>query len=125
MYTEMTVLKPPNERVRRGIALHKLIRLLTCALGGEAWLAFMGNEFGHPEWLDFPREGNNWSFLHVRFFGRITLWLFVFVFVICLFVFFFCFCLVFKENNISIHEQYTTVNHKLPVAPRHILAKNK
>jgi 1,4-alpha-glucan branching enzyme len=66
MYTEMTCLKEPTERVRRGMALHKMIRLLTCALGGEAWLCFMGNEFGHPEWLDFPREGNNWSFHHCR-----------------------------------------------------------
>ena len=48
MYTDMTVLKTPSDRVVRGIALHKLIRLLTCALGGEAWLCFMGNEFGHP-----------------------------------------------------------------------------
>lgn len=52
--------------VDRGIALHKLIRLLTFSLGGEAWLAFMGNEFGHPEWIDFPREGNGWSYTHAR-----------------------------------------------------------
>ncbi|GGG56456.1 alpha amylase C-terminal domain-containing protein [Hymenobacter glacieicola] len=45
----------------RGIALHKLIRLATLSLGGEAYLNFIGNEFGHPEWVDFPREGNNWS----------------------------------------------------------------
>jgi 1,4-alpha-glucan branching enzyme len=52
--------------VDRGIALHKLIRLLTFALGGEGYLNFMGNEFGHPEWIDFPREGNNWSYHHAR-----------------------------------------------------------
>jgi 1,4-alpha-glucan branching enzyme len=52
--------------IERGIALHKLIRLLTFALGGEAWLSFMGNEFGHPDWVDFPREGNGWSFQHAR-----------------------------------------------------------
>lgn len=52
--------------VERGIALLKLVRLLTFSLGGEAWLNFMGNEFGHPEWVDFPREGNNWSFKHAR-----------------------------------------------------------
>jgi 1,4-alpha-glucan branching enzyme len=52
--------------VDRGIALHKLIRLVTFALGGEAYLNFMGNEFGHPEWIDFPREGNNWSFKYAR-----------------------------------------------------------
>ena len=54
----------PN--VDRGIALHKMIRLITLAFGGEGWLNFMGNEFGHPEWLDFPREGNNWSYHHCR-----------------------------------------------------------
>ena len=40
--------------------------MVTMALGGEAWLNFMGNEFGHPEWIDFPREGNNWSHWHCR-----------------------------------------------------------
>ncbi len=52
--------------IERGIALHKLIRLITLVLGGEAWLNFMGNEFGHPEWLDFPREGNDWSYHFCR-----------------------------------------------------------
>lgn len=52
--------------IDRGIALHKLIRLVTLAVGGEGWLNFMGNEFGHPEWIDFPREGNNWSHQHAR-----------------------------------------------------------
>jgi 1,4-alpha-glucan branching enzyme len=52
--------------IDRGIALHKMIRLLTCALGGEAYLNFMGNEFGHPEWIDFPRAGNGWSFHYCR-----------------------------------------------------------
>ncbi len=52
--------------VDRGIALHKLIRLLTFSLGGEAYLTFMGNEWGHPEWIDFPREGNGWSYSHAR-----------------------------------------------------------
>ena len=46
--------------IERGIALHKLFRLLVATLGGDAYLNFMGNEFGHPEWLDFPREGNHW-----------------------------------------------------------------
>jgi len=55
-----------NPAIERGIALHKMIRLITFALGGEGWLNFMGNEFGHPEWLDFPREGNGWSFHHCR-----------------------------------------------------------
>lgn len=52
--------------VDRGIALHKMIRLCTLALGGQAYLNFIGNEFGHPDWIDFPREGNNWSFQYAR-----------------------------------------------------------
>jgi 1,4-alpha-glucan branching enzyme len=52
--------------VDRGIALHKIIRLLTFSLAGEAYLNFMGNEFGHPEWVDFPREGNNFSYHYAR-----------------------------------------------------------
>jgi 1,4-alpha-glucan branching enzyme len=65
IYTEMA-LDRQSVVVDRGIALHKLIRLLTRALAGEAWLGFIGNEFGHPEWVDFPREGNGWSFEHAR-----------------------------------------------------------
>ena len=52
--------------VDRGMALHKLLRLLTMTLGGEGYLTFMGNEFGHPEWIDFPREGNGWSYHYCR-----------------------------------------------------------
>ncbi|MBC8314710.1 MAG: alpha amylase C-terminal domain-containing protein [Bacteroidales bacterium] len=52
--------------IDRGIALHKMIRLITAALGGQAYMNFMGNEFGHPDWIDFPREGNNWSFRYAR-----------------------------------------------------------
>ena len=55
-----------NHIVARGMALHKLIRLLTMSLGGEGYLTFMGNEFGHPEWIDFPREGNGWSYHYCR-----------------------------------------------------------
>eukprot|EP00898_Chlorokybus_atmophyticus_P007345 jgi/Chlat1/7611/Chrsp64S07096 len=62
MYFGMSALSPPSVIVERGIALHKMIRLITMALGGEGYLNFMGNEFGHPEWMDFPREGNNWSY---------------------------------------------------------------
>lgn len=50
----------------RGIALHKMIRLLTFSTSGGGYLNFMGNEFGHPEWIDFPREGNNWSYKYAR-----------------------------------------------------------
>ena len=52
--------------IDRGIALHKMIRLLTASLAGEGYLNFMGNEFGHPEWIDFPREGNGWSYHYCR-----------------------------------------------------------
>ena len=52
--------------IDRGLALHKMIRLITISLGGQAYLNFMGNEFGHPDWIDFPREGNNWSYWYAR-----------------------------------------------------------
>ena len=52
--------------IDRGIALHKLIRFVTIVLGGEAYLNFMGNEFGHPEWVDFPRAGNGWSYKYAK-----------------------------------------------------------
>ena len=55
-----------NAKVARGIALHKMIRLITLTTAGNGYLNFMGNEFGHPDWIDFPREGNNWSFKHAR-----------------------------------------------------------
>jgi len=55
-----------NPIVDRGIALHKLIRMATAATCGGGYLTFMGNEFGHPEWIDFPREGNGWSYSHAR-----------------------------------------------------------
>ena len=48
------------------MALHKMIRLVTLATCGNGYLTFMGNEFGHPEWIDFPRQGNDWSFKHAR-----------------------------------------------------------
>ncbi|CEJ92171.1 Putative 1,4-alpha-glucan branching enzyme [[Torrubiella] hemipterigena] len=66
MYTNMSVLSPLTPVIERGIALHKMIRLVTHTLGGEGYLNFEGNEFGHPEWLDFPREGNNNSFWYAR-----------------------------------------------------------
>lgn len=65
MYTSMSV-GDDNFIIDRGIALHKMIRLFTIALGGDAWLNFMGNEFGHPEWIDFPRKDNDWSYKHAR-----------------------------------------------------------
>lgn len=62
MYTSMSDLQPASPVIDRGIALHKMIHFVTMALGGEGYLNFMGNEFGHPEWIDFPREGNGWSY---------------------------------------------------------------
>ena len=55
-----------NYTVHRGIALHKMIRLLTASTINGGYLNFMGNEFGHPEWIDFPREGNGWSCKYAR-----------------------------------------------------------
>ena len=55
-----------NMVVDRGVALHKMIRLITSTVAGEGYLNFMGNEFGHPEWIDFPREGNGWSHHYCR-----------------------------------------------------------
>lgn len=73
MYDFMALDRPSTPLIDRGIALHKMIRLITMGLGGEGYLNFMGNEFGHPEWIDFPRgeqrlpsgkviPGNNYSF---------------------------------------------------------------
>ncbi|CAF1026570.1 unnamed protein product [Rotaria sordida] len=66
IYSHMSVFAERTPVVERGLALHKMIRLVTYILGGEAWLNFEGNEFGHPEWLDFPREGNNESYKYAR-----------------------------------------------------------
>ncbi len=66
MYTHMSKLVGGSVVIDRGIALHKMIRLITASLAGEGYLNFMGNEFGHPEWIDFPREGNGWSYHYCR-----------------------------------------------------------
>jgi len=66
IYTGMSLLNPESVKVCRGMALHKMIKLISFVLGGEAYLNFMGNEFGHPEWIDFPREGNGNSFNKCR-----------------------------------------------------------
>jgi 1,4-alpha-glucan branching enzyme len=55
-----------NDVVNRGISLHKMIRLVTASTINGGYLNFMGNEFGHPEWIDFPREGNGWSYKYAR-----------------------------------------------------------
>jgi 1,4-alpha-glucan branching enzyme len=65
MYYHMHI-EDKSIRVDRGMALHKMIRLITLATAGAGYLNFMGNEFGHPEWIDFPREGNNWSYKYAR-----------------------------------------------------------
>mmetsp|Transcript_6309 Transcript_6309/g.10704 ORF Transcript_6309/g.10704 Transcript_6309/m.10704 type:complete len:458 (-) Transcript_6309:108-1481(-) len=66
IYSCMSRHEQMNLRVSRGMALHKMIRLISQSLGGEAYLTFMGNEFGHPEWIDFPREGNGFSYHYCR-----------------------------------------------------------
>ncbi|MBQ2322873.1 MAG: alpha amylase C-terminal domain-containing protein [Bacteroidales bacterium] len=65
MYTAMN-LESQNMAVDRGMALHKMIRLVTLFTSTGGYLTFMGNEFGHPEWIDFPREGNGWSYKYAR-----------------------------------------------------------
>ena len=65
MYYSMNM-ESSNPVVDRGMALIKLIRLVTIGTAGDGYLNFMGNEFGHPEWIDFPREGNGWSYAYAR-----------------------------------------------------------
>jgi 1,4-alpha-glucan branching enzyme len=65
MYSSMSKLQS-SLVVDRGVALHKMIRMITISLGGEGYLNFIGNEFGHPEWIDFPRKGNDWSYQYAR-----------------------------------------------------------
>ncbi|MBP5421331.1 MAG: alpha amylase C-terminal domain-containing protein [Paludibacteraceae bacterium] len=66
MYWHMSRLFDSSYMVDRAIALHKIIRLITISTINGGYLNFMGNEFGHPEWIDFPREGNGWSYKHAR-----------------------------------------------------------
>ncbi len=61
----MSVLNEETHEIFRGIFYHKFIRFITMFFG-DGYMNFMGNEFGHPEWIDFPREGNNWSFKYCR-----------------------------------------------------------
>jgi 1,4-alpha-glucan branching enzyme len=65
MYYNMNI-DSKNLLIDRGLSLHKMIRLITIATSGGGYLNFMGNEFGHPEWIDFPRQGNNWSYHYAR-----------------------------------------------------------
>jgi 1,4-alpha-glucan branching enzyme len=65
MYEHMRI-EDPNPAIERAVALHKMIRLITLATAGHGYLNFMGNEFGHPEWIDFPRSGNGWSYRYAR-----------------------------------------------------------
>ena len=65
MYEHMSI-DDDNLTVERGLALHKMIRFITLATAANGYLNFMGNEFGHPEWIDFPRQGNSWSYHHAR-----------------------------------------------------------
>lgn len=65
MYDSMTK-DSENYIIDRALALHKMIRWITISMGSDGYLNFMGNEFGHPEWIDFPREGNDYSFHYAR-----------------------------------------------------------
>jgi 1,4-alpha-glucan branching enzyme len=65
MYFDMHV-SHQNLVVDNGIALHKMIRMITLVTAGNGYLNFMGNEFGHPEWIDFPGAHNNWSYHYAR-----------------------------------------------------------
>jgi 1,4-alpha-glucan branching enzyme len=65
MYTGMGI-DDQSLAIDRAIALHKMIRIATLSTAAYGYLNFMGNEFGHPEWIDFPREGNNWSYHYAR-----------------------------------------------------------
>jgi len=65
MYWHMSA-EDDNLIIERGISLLKMIKLITASVGGEGYLNFIGNEFGHPEWVDFPREGNDWSYKYAR-----------------------------------------------------------
>lgn len=66
IYTGMSALSPASPVIERGVSLHKTISAATAALGGEARMTFMGNEFGHPEWIDFPTAQNGWSHAFAR-----------------------------------------------------------
>ena len=66
MYDGMSAGAPPSPAVARGVALHKVSRLLTYALAADAYLNFVGNEFGHPEWVELPTGDNGHSFHHAR-----------------------------------------------------------
>lgn len=66
MYEDMSLLRNNTLEVDRGMSLHRLIRFVTIATAGNGYLNFMGNEFGHPEWIDFPREGNHWSYRYAK-----------------------------------------------------------
>lgn len=62
----VTDVTSPREELLRGLALHKLIRLISLSMGGEAYLSFLGNEFGHPEWVEFPNSSNEFSYERAR-----------------------------------------------------------
>ncbi len=106
--------------IDRAIALHKVIRLITLTTAGSGYLNFMGNEFGHPEWIDFPRLENNWSFHYARRQWSLAQnkhlkyhWLADFDRVLLNFV---------KKNDI-LQEKFTT--HRLSDVPRQILVYNR
>ena len=62
MYAHMSLQGPVSPVIDRGLALHKMIRLVCMGMGGEGYLNFMGNEFAHPDHVELPAQGNGWSF---------------------------------------------------------------
>ncbi|CED82984.1 1,4-alpha-glucan branching enzyme/starch branching enzyme II [Phaffia rhodozyma] len=66
IYTQMSVFQTPTPKVERAMALHKMLRLMVFAFAGEGYMNFMGNEFGHPEWLVFPSVQNGFHTTHCR-----------------------------------------------------------
>ena len=66
IYSNMSLNSEETMQIFRAMAMHKMIRLITFSLAGDGYLNFMGNEFGHPEWIDFPRLENGWSYHYCR-----------------------------------------------------------
>lgn len=62
----MAVVQNPDCIIVDRLNLLKTIKVITMVLGGEGYLNFIGNEFNHPEWVEFPSKENEWSFERCR-----------------------------------------------------------